>query len=461
MSDMTVCLNDLSYIPLNNEQNEPTQGDISETSNKPTQAKRNVFEEVYASANEELYPGCDYVTRLDFMAKFTHFKVKGKLTDSIFNEMLEFFQMIFPPNKGYMFPPSYYEIKMTFKMIGLGYESKNACVNDCFLFRGEINKDKQFCPVRNTSIWKDIIQRGRKFLRRPTSTPISLNSYVVNSVRFVVYSHDECRKTQNNGICSPGEKDEEMYYCQLEKILAFSLNDSDFATLNIDGQSMDVNAPPDIIDVDEDDDFIDDEVVVLYDLAYDHAAQWSNLLGEIVREHIGIPRSTIGLILRKLAEPFKMLKTKQRARSSADRDPSHLLSSNICRWRPPRLESTCPSSRPTSTHILMVEEMIRLRDLGFNTPMGVPYTEDQIIAMVRKGKQQGHIPSVGRVLARQGRDAISISEPRYTHTHVDVDELESQHGVGGGSGSGGGGDDKPSTDKDAGGDDDADRDEES
>nr|GFB92368.1 hypothetical protein [Tanacetum cinerariifolium] len=76
MSDMTACLNDLSYIPLNNEQNEPTQRDIGETSNDPTQAKRNEFEELYASANEELYPVCDYVTRLDFVTKFTYFKVK-------------------------------------------------------------------------------------------------------------------------------------------------------------------------------------------------------------------------------------------------------------------------------------------------------------------------------------------------------------------------------------------------
>ncbi|GJX65429.1 hypothetical protein Tco_0299772 [Tanacetum coccineum] len=75
--DMTACLNDLNYIPLNNEQNEPTQRDIGETSNDPTQAKRNEFEELYASANEKLYPGCDYVTRLDFMEKFTYFKVKG------------------------------------------------------------------------------------------------------------------------------------------------------------------------------------------------------------------------------------------------------------------------------------------------------------------------------------------------------------------------------------------------
>ncbi|GKA21518.1 hypothetical protein Tco_0701507 [Tanacetum coccineum] len=89
MSDMTACLNDLSYIPLNNEQNEPTQGDIGETSNDPTQAKRNEFEELYASANEELYPGCDHVTRLDFMAKFTYFKVKGKDIDFYLRPLID------------------------------------------------------------------------------------------------------------------------------------------------------------------------------------------------------------------------------------------------------------------------------------------------------------------------------------------------------------------------------------
>nr|GEW31141.1 hypothetical protein [Tanacetum cinerariifolium] len=99
MSDMKALLNDLSYIPPNNEHNEQTQGDIGETSSEPTQATRNEFEELYASANEELYPDCDYVTRLDLMEKFTYFKVKGKLTDSIFNEMLEFFQNVFPSVK--------------------------------------------------------------------------------------------------------------------------------------------------------------------------------------------------------------------------------------------------------------------------------------------------------------------------------------------------------------------------
>ncbi|GJX15088.1 F-box domain containing protein [Tanacetum coccineum] len=55
MSDMTTLLNDLSYIPPNNEHSEPTQGDIGETSNEPTQATRHEFEELYASANDMIW----------------------------------------------------------------------------------------------------------------------------------------------------------------------------------------------------------------------------------------------------------------------------------------------------------------------------------------------------------------------------------------------------------------------
>ncbi|GKD16768.1 hypothetical protein Tco_1205926, partial [Tanacetum coccineum] len=44
-------------------------------------------------------------------------------------------------------------------------------------------------------------------------------------------------------------------------------DDLDLSTLNIDGQSTKVGAPPDIIDVDEDNDFIDDEDSIPHDLA--------------------------------------------------------------------------------------------------------------------------------------------------------------------------------------------------
>nr|GEY18954.1 hypothetical protein [Tanacetum cinerariifolium] len=166
MSDMTTLLNDLSYIPPYNEHNEPTQGDIGKTSNEPTQDTRNEFEELYASENEELYPGCDYVTRLDFMTKFTYFKVKGKLTNSIFNEMLEFFQNVFPISKGYKLPPSYYAIKKTFKNDWVRVRVEHACEHDCCLFRGDDNKDLDFCPVCNTSRWKDSNTPGKKVSKK-------------------------------------------------------------------------------------------------------------------------------------------------------------------------------------------------------------------------------------------------------------------------------------------------------
>nr|GEW86680.1 hypothetical protein [Tanacetum cinerariifolium] len=84
------------------------------------------------------------------------------------------------------------------------------------------------------------------------------------------------------------------------------------------------------------------------------------------------------------------------------------------------------------------EEMLRLGDLGANTSMGMPYTEDQIMAMVRKGKQRWHILCVGRVLAGQaGTSSLSTSLDACTPTPMSM------------SGSGGGGNDEPGADENA------------
>nr|GEU68349.1 hypothetical protein [Tanacetum cinerariifolium] len=148
-------------------------------------------------------------------------------------------------------------------------------------------------------------------------TPILVNSCVVNDVRFVVHSRDEHHTTQNSSTSSLSEKDIEInegqkvkrfvirnnitqiwacsesfkdkpyilatqvkqvfyledmakrpLYWKSSSDLALSgdCNDLDFATSNID-QSMKVKAPPDIILVDKEDDFIDNEYDVSRDLA--------------------------------------------------------------------------------------------------------------------------------------------------------------------------------------------------
>ncbi|GJT39761.1 hypothetical protein Tco_0939626, partial [Tanacetum coccineum] len=65
------------------------------------------------------------------------------------------------------------------------------------------------------------------------------------------------------------EEDHDVIHDNNSSYLAQSanLNDLDFATLNIDGQSTKVEAPPPIIPVDNADDFIDDEDDVPYDLS--------------------------------------------------------------------------------------------------------------------------------------------------------------------------------------------------
>nr|GEY88216.1 hypothetical protein [Tanacetum cinerariifolium] len=122
----------------------------------------------------------------------------------------------------------------------------------------------------------------------PTWTPISINSYVVNGVRYVVHSRNARRITQNSGICSLAltekctmvsfkksssliEDDPDIIHFDnsSDLLLSTSLNDLDNATLHIDGQSTEVDVPPDIIIdvVDEDDDITDEEDALPHDLA--------------------------------------------------------------------------------------------------------------------------------------------------------------------------------------------------
>nr|GFC09344.1 hypothetical protein [Tanacetum cinerariifolium] len=78
--------------------------------------------------------------------------------------------------------------------------------------------------------------------------------------------------------------------------LSTSLNDLEIAALHIDGQSIDVDAPPDIIDVvDEDDDIIDEGDPIPHDLvdSYDEDLvnhdidAGVNMSADVARGHVG------------------------------------------------------------------------------------------------------------------------------------------------------------------------------
>ncbi|GJZ04825.1 hypothetical protein Tco_0538100 [Tanacetum coccineum] len=74
------------------------------------------------------------------------------------------------------------------------------------------------------------------------------------------------------------------------------------------------------------------------------------------------------------------------------------------------------------------------------------------MAIVRKGKQRGHLPGVGRVLPGQGTDVLISPRPRLDArtTPMSLSSKRSQPEFGSGSGSGQCGDDEPGDDVDGG-----------
>ncbi|XP_026432445.1 uncharacterized protein LOC113329835 [Papaver somniferum] len=102
------------------------------------------FEELLGKAKQELYPGCTDYSSLTFLVELMHLKVLNCWSSKCFEMQLEFLKKSFP--KDNTIPNSYYEAKNTLRDLGLGYESIDACKNDCALYWKE-HKDREDCPV--------------------------------------------------------------------------------------------------------------------------------------------------------------------------------------------------------------------------------------------------------------------------------------------------------------------------
>ncbi|GKD40206.1 reverse transcriptase domain-containing protein, partial [Tanacetum coccineum] len=382
--------------------------------------------------------------------------------------------------------------------------------------------------------------------------------------------------------------------------LSTSLNDLDNATLHIDGQSTEVDVPPYIIDLDEDDDIINDEDTLPHDLADsddedivnvddddgvevmsadvarghdgdgdgddrppthpiptgyegcfinrgkgtqkpnlggrkagrlhtlqetrnlglkkitddkgpvpirfewddkktlmplgEHTSHWSNYLGELIGE---MPLYYPSL-QKILAERKAAIMTKIGAATSPKHYPGR-LGCPVAFWNDPRNQARAAQNRQNRakstvvcrqgsrslarlrdqmmetsatreytslihtffvTHTVngvftrdedraIYEEMLMLQALGSNTPSGVPYTDEEINALARKGKQRGHLPGVGRVLPGRATNVLippPPPPPQCTHNSDDVEKLKKKNNCG----SGGCGDDEMTDDEDDG-----------
>ncbi|GJV49662.1 hypothetical protein Tco_1439874 [Tanacetum coccineum] len=362
-----------------------------------------------------------------------------------------------------------------------------------------------------------------------------------------VIEHVSHKKFSNGGVIVV-EDDSDVIHVDNSSDLALStsLNDLEIAALHIDGQSIDVDAPPDIIDViDEYDDIIDEEDPIPYNLtdsddedlvnleiddgvnvghdgdgggddrpppyqipigcggclgnrgkgtrkpnsdgrswqaAYppgdpkprvkgitdkngpvpirfefgdretpmplgDHAAHWVNYLGELVRElplHYPSLRQmpperklrAVAKIGQHLQKIYNGKKAALKERHWVPEEDGTYEVDRIRRGRPWHIfemESSATQEYLSLIHTFFLTHTVggeflnpkdkALYGLGSNTSRGVPYTEDEIMAIVRGGK----------------------SDDKFSQM---LTQLESQPEYGGGSGSGGCGDDDPGDDED-------------
>lgn len=155
--DMNTFLEDISVtnVETTPTQTPPTQTPPTQTPPDQTTGPNNEFEELLSRSTQKLHTLTN-LTTLEFTTEIAHIKVLNKISDVGFNQILACLQKFCTRSQGFNFPSSYYEIKKTYRKIGLGYESIHACINDCFLYWGsEDNKKRDNCPVCGESRYKD------------------------------------------------------------------------------------------------------------------------------------------------------------------------------------------------------------------------------------------------------------------------------------------------------------------
>ncbi|GJX36942.1 hypothetical protein Tco_0250245 [Tanacetum coccineum] len=287
--------------------------------------------------------------------------------------------------------------------------------------------------------------------------------------------------------------------------LSTSLNYLDFMTLHLDGQSIDVDAPPDIIDVDEDDDIIDDEDALPHELADsddeylvnvdDDDDDVSVMSADVARGHGGdgdgddrphphqigggyqghrsafgqdlhrqqvIVEAEIGLLtpMTGLYNVCKAIRLTSLCEHNSGRLGAQISFGMIPRSVGRVLKNAQKTGQragymSAKFSVYLLSSKDRQTYFDTHTVDGVflrdeerllyglgTYTDDQIMAIVRLGKKRGPTFRVGR---------SSGSDDKMSQL---LTQLQSQHEVDSGSGSDAGGDDEPGDNEDAGEEDD-------
>ncbi|XP_057447269.1 uncharacterized protein LOC130739062 [Lotus japonicus] len=122
---------------------------IDEEPNKD--AKR--FYGLLKDAEEKLYPGCQKFSKLSFIMRLFQMKCVYGWSNTSFDSLIKLLVEALPD--GNVLPNSMYEVRKIIRDFGLDYVKIDACINDCILFRGELYKNLDKCPICGESRWQE------------------------------------------------------------------------------------------------------------------------------------------------------------------------------------------------------------------------------------------------------------------------------------------------------------------
>nr|XP_027063083.1 uncharacterized protein LOC113689513 [Coffea arabica] len=160
LDDMHGLVHDAMGIP----EQDYTRIDGTEYKSQLPNVEAEKFYNLIDNSNKELYSGCKRFSKLSFMIRLLHLKCLGKLSNKIFDMLLDLLKEAFPDAMDGL-PKSYYEAEKLMKELGLGYDKYDACPNDCTLYWG-VDARRKHCETCKESRWvkseNDPTGEGRK-----------------------------------------------------------------------------------------------------------------------------------------------------------------------------------------------------------------------------------------------------------------------------------------------------------
>ena len=159
------------------------------------------FKKLLEDAEKLLYPSCIKFTKLSALVKLYNVKAQYGWSNKSFSDLLQILGDMLPVNNE--MPLSMYEAKKTLNALGMEYKKIHACLNDCILYRNELN-DAFSCPTCGTSKWKVNKAGARNTKRIPAKVlwyfpPIPRLKRMFQSPKIAKYLKWHAQGRENNG----------------------------------------------------------------------------------------------------------------------------------------------------------------------------------------------------------------------------------------------------------------------